>query len=408
MTAPYLPRGWDTGPNEDPLAALIGKGLQAFGAVKTARQQEADRQQRLQREDAQEQDTRDWRDLQSGIALSNAGLTTQAPPSAPVVTPQAGSKVAGLDAGLGQTPDIAPGPPPNPVERLGGISLYRAGPSAAEQKATVADDRQRVIHRRVGHALAQQMFGHDVDDDVAEGIGTNPAAFSSFQRAQDPKYTPVHGPSGELLAFDPTKGTARSTGTTVGQAQSFGGMGGVTGREAQAAAKAVHDAASEMAALYAKDKQAPITPRLSAGVRGMGNAPLVGGLVRGFTEGQANAMLSPNQRQFQKAADRMLHNIGSLLPKGGRSTAILQNLRHSFVPSAGEDDPETVARTVQAAQQIADLYARAIAGQPVDILGELEGIGQGVSPAAPPAGSPPTGGPPSGRVPNFKKFARAP
>jgi hypothetical protein len=191
MTAPYLPRGWDTGPNEDPLAALIGKGLQAFGAVKTARQQEADRQQRLQREDAQERDTRDWRDLQSGIALSNAGLTTQAPPTAPVVTPQAGSRVAGLDAGLGQTPDITPGPPPNPVERLGGISLYRAGPSAAEQKATVTDDRQRVIHRRVGHALAQQMFGHDVDEDTAEGIGTNPAAFSSFQKASDRNIDPL-------------------------------------------------------------------------------------------------------------------------------------------------------------------------------------------------------------------------
>lgn len=401
MTVPYMPR-WDTGPNEDPLAALIGKGLQAFGAVKTARQQEADRERQLARQDAQEQDTRNWRDLQSGVALANAGLTTEAPK--PTITDTPASDV-------GLTPPTVT--PAQPVERVGGMSLYRGGPSAAETKATEIDDRQRVIHRRVGHALAQQMFGHDVDDDTAEGIGTNPAAFSSFQRAQEPKYTPVHGPSGEVLAFDPTKGTARSTGTTVGQAQSFGGMGGVTGREAQAAAKAVHDAAGEMAALYAKDKQSPITPRLSAGVRGMGNAPIVGGLVRGFTEGQANAMLSPNQRQFQKAADRMLHNIGSLLPKGGRSTAILQNLRHSFVPSAGEDDPETVRRTVEAAQQIADLYARAIAGQPVDIFGELEGIaaGQGtapVSPATPPVVPPPVTPPPVSHVPNFQKFSTRP
>src|SRR5882672_5166223 len=254
MTVPYMPR-WDTGSNEDPLAALIGKGLQAFGAVKTARQQEADRQQRLQREDAQEQDTRNWRDLQSGVALANAGLTTEAPK--PTITDTPAS-----DVGL-VPPTVTPA---QPIERVGGMSLYRGGPSAAETKATEIDDRQRVIHQRVGHALAQQMFGHDVDDVTAEGIGTNPAAFSSFQKTQEPRFTPVHGPSGDVVAFDPQHGTARSTGVSVGQAQSFGGMGGVTGREAQAAAKAVHDAAAEMAALYANDKQAPITPRLSAGI----------------------------------------------------------------------------------------------------------------------------------------------
>src|SRR5882672_10849972 len=121
MTVPYMPR-WDTGSNEDPLAALIGKGLQAFGAVKTARQQEADRQQRLQREDAQEQDTRNWRDLQSGVALANAGLTTE--------RPQTTIPAGALPGAAGQMPMTLP-TPAQPIERVGGISLYRGGPSAA-------------------------------------------------------------------------------------------------------------------------------------------------------------------------------------------------------------------------------------------------------------------------------------
>lgn len=196
MGSSAIPRFWSappglySGQDEDPIAALIGKGLQAFGAVRSARQQEQDRQQRLQREDTQERDTANWRNLQTGIQLAGAGLTTKEPPAGPSTFegPTFSSR-PGLDSEIGETPKLAPGAPAQPIVSVGGQNLYRAAPSAAEQKATVTDERARVIHRRVGHALAQQMGwetpGKPVDDDTAEGIGTNPAPFASFQRTQE-------------------------------------------------------------------------------------------------------------------------------------------------------------------------------------------------------------------------------
>lgn len=174
------------------------------------------------------------------------------------------------------------------------------------------------------------------------------------------------------VAVDPTTGKVVARGNPTPEHEPT-----LAERESRAAAKQAVESAAEMKRLFDENPENAVTPRMSAGIRGMGNAPLVGGLVKGFTEGTANNMLSGKQQQFQKAADRLLHNIGSVLPKGGRSVAILQNLRQSFVPSAGETDPATVARTVQAAQEVAALYNRMINGENIDLESELERVAEG-------------------------------
>src|SRR5690348_7541490 len=112
MGSSVIPRFWagppgtysGIGQNEDPIASLIGKGLAAFGAVRTARQQEADRQERLQTEAARESDTRDFRNQTLDWQMLQGGFTRTPPPPTTSVSTPTGSTVADMAIGGGQAP----------------------------------------------------------------------------------------------------------------------------------------------------------------------------------------------------------------------------------------------------------------------------------------------------------------
>jgi len=191
---PYpLQRGF-TGGEVDPVAALIGNALGSFQGVRAGRQAEADRQDALQRQAQQEKDQANWRDLQTGIGLTNAGLTNVAPaPTAPTTptgfTPSGPAMTGPAALRAPEVSTVSQMQTPAPLVSVGGQSLWRAGPSAAEQKITEADTHAQLLHRKVGHALATQMFGHDVDDDTAEAIGTTPQSFTGLQKpGEEPHY----------------------------------------------------------------------------------------------------------------------------------------------------------------------------------------------------------------------------
>lgn len=246
-----------------------------------------------------------------------------------------------------------------------------------EELQAIAQDRQRAQaqaeqQRQALAASAAQLRGQQgIDPRLAALPDPNLVAAQQTLATQAPRNIDRLSDEGirrekELARY---QAGLRTTGGTGGT-----GRGGVIGAESRAAAQLAVRAADEMAALYKADPTSPINPSLSAGIRGMGHAPLVGGLIQGFTEGQANRLLTPNQQRFRKATDRMLHNVSALLPKGGRSVQILNNLRGSFSLAAGETDPEVVARTVQAAQEVADTYRRALRGESIDLQSELENI----------------------------------
>lgn len=374
MTAP-----WTSSyvPNEDPIAALIGKGLAAFGAVRTARQQEADRQQRRADEQQKESDAADWRKFQ----ITQAGYT-----NTPQTTPGAPLPMSDSAKQLGLRGFTAPDTPTAPAFHLEGADWWKAGPSATEQRQIDKETHDDSVARAAGHAYARTILKQDVDDDTALGMGRNLTPWTSLQRTTEPNYLPVKGPSGDVLAFDRRTGRATESGGNVGQSQAFGGMAGVTGREAVAAAKAAQDAALEMVNLYNADHEAPVRGLGSVVASGLGH---LAGKFGGHDVNTAISMqgLTPHQQQFQKAADRMLHNISALLPKGGRSVAILDNLRQSFTLSPGQTDAATVQRTVDAAQQVAELYARALRGEKIDLQSELERVGSGTRPPRPAGGA---------------------
>jgi hypothetical protein len=124
MGTGVIPRFWSAPPGvygggqeQDPVAALIGKGLQAFGAVRTARQQEADRQERLQQQQEQTQSETSWRNYQ--MAAPQREIDTENRKQAGFVAGGHGiAKVMGIEtdqspiddptaAILGQHPEVA-------------------------------------------------------------------------------------------------------------------------------------------------------------------------------------------------------------------------------------------------------------------------------------------------------------
>ena len=111
----------------------------------------------------------------------------------------------------------------------------------------------------------------------------------------------------------------------------------VQGQETQAAARNALAALDQADAALAKDPNADIYPTTSAIAEGAGNIPVVGGMLKGAMGPLAQSQLRPTQQQYQQAMDQFLHNYSALLPKGGRSVAILQNLRNSFTPRAGQE-----------------------------------------------------------------------
>lgn len=130
---------------------------------------------------------------------------------------------------------------------------------------------------------------------------------------------------------------ATSRGADAGASARARVAASVQGQETRAAAKNALAALDQADAALKLDPNADIYPTGAAIAEGAGNVPIIGGLLKGATGPLGQAQLRPTQQQYQQAMDQFLHNYSALLPKGGRSVAILQNLRNSFTPRAGQE-----------------------------------------------------------------------
>lgn len=106
--------------------------------------------------------------------------------------------------------------------------------------------------------------------------------------------------------------------------------------ERQAAQRA-REALRQMRDLYATDPTAAQTPTASAFLKGAGDVPLVGGLVRGLTGPASQRALSPAQQAFQRAAVQLRHNVAALSPHARLQLGFLQDINTAYVPPAGTD-----------------------------------------------------------------------
>ena len=160
----------------------------------------------------------------------------------------------------------------------------------------------------------------------------------------------------------------------VGMAKPAASTNSVTANETRAAAQNAIAALDDADAALKADPNADIQPTASSIARGAKSIPLVGGALSGALEPIAQSQMSPAQKQFQQAMDQFLHNYASLLPRGGRSVAILQNLRDSFAPKPGQTDAQTRAAFTQARAHLRR---------------SMEALARGESPSATPEGTAP-------------------
>ncbi len=336
-----------------PLAALIGNAL---GTYESQHQQQQEDLLQAQRE----QDAAQARKTDIGLRLLGAGYAPGAgQPSAEGATP----------TGMGPSiPNVTPGPDTYQVPGVGPVHRI---PTDRDTLAANATATTQATRRAVGHALATQVLGHDVDDPTADGIGGAPGAFVASQKPDaGGKGQFFHGPSGEVMYGEPG-GKVTDTGKNVGQSQTAGGQGGVTAQETRAAARNALAALDQADAALKDDPQADIYPATAALAEGAGHLPIVGTALQGLTGPAAQRALRPTQQKFQQGMDQFLHNYSALLPKGGRSTTILMNLRHSFAPQAGQDSPD-----------VRGAFARARAG----LRQQLEALAAGRDPGLLPQG----------------------
>ena len=187
----------------------------------------------------------------------------------------------------------------------------------------------------------------------------------------------------ELYRINRLTGEVRTTG--LGKVAT-GNTNSVVTQETRAAAQNALAALNDADAALRADPNADIQPTTSAIARGAKSIPLVGGMLGGAMEPIAQSQMSPAQKQFQQAMDQFLHNYASLLPRGGRSVAILQNLRDSFAPKAGQTDAATRAAFTQARANLRhSIEALARGESPTGLPGTAP-----ASPAAPsPQAAPP-------------------
>jgi hypothetical protein len=405
-SAPGLNRGLLGGQaNEDPLAALIGNALGTYTSQTEKAKADALAAQR-------EQDQANWRDLQTGIALHGAGLTTQAPPDTPgpgTPTTQPAMTGAAFQGPMAiRKPDVTmatPSVPAQPVERIGGTSLYEAGRSAAEQRLQEQDAHARRLHQLVGHALAQSMLGHDVDDPTAEGFGAAPAVFAGLDKSPPPRNIDPLSPLGiqrsgeravvEANAKPPDDAAQRAGASASDMAEGARAMREILTRNPSAASGAYNKLL-----ILAKH-------------------PIVGSV--GLDVGRSVGLIgqsTDDERNFMTAAEQYMN--GKLgLTSGSRITENQYRLHLApIIPSASETpgsiqtkanliDQSVRTRLTQTQRAFRDQY-RALQGPTqayLNTLGYDPTSGQFHAPAAPAAAPPPVA--PSAapaRVPNYRKF----
>lgn len=148
----------------------------------------------------------------------------------------------------------------------------------------------------------------------------------------------------------------------------------VTERETNAAARTALDLVRQMKQAHGAKGDNSQLPLAASALRGVGRMPIVGDLVSGITEPAAQSFMTPAQADYQQKADQLLHLASSVLPKGGRSMALLKNLRSSFTSSANAANPESAQQALNELEgQLNEVLAGA-PGVPSSIRAPMAGL----------------------------------
>lgn len=233
-------------------------------------------------------------------------------------------------------------------------------------------NRKKLEQQAMHQMLADSLMSAQVEDTKAQ----------TQQRLRPPKlpksYTSHFDPkSGKLISFDtetgkstteqvappeaPTKAGDWSLGQILGpdgQPQSVrinkidgrvvpygkpvpkaGKAPTVVDRETKAAARTALDLIGKMQKSAKANLETSEIPLMTGLVRG-GQKMLDKVGAGGMLEPAAQHFMTPKQAGYQQQADQLLHLASSVLPKGGRSVALLQNLRASFTAAVGSKNPQ--------------------------------------------------------------------
>jgi hypothetical protein len=120
----------------------------------------------------------------------------------------------------------------------------------------------------------------------------------------------------------------------------------VVERETNAAARTGLSLIKEMRALRQQSPTASQLPLGTAVARGPTHLPVVGEALKGVTEPIAQQFMTKQQAAWQQKADQLLHLASSVLPKGGRSIALLANFRASFTSAAMAKNPQAAVEAL--------------------------------------------------------------
>jgi len=326
------------GSDVDPVAALVGNALGSFQGVRNARQQEADRQQALKRQDTATANENQYRNADLTTRLLAAGYAPGASPSA--LGPDAGNSLStGPTTGAVGAPSTPPvsmdtlrsdrlpvGQPAAPSAASSDLTIpglgpfHRVGLSTADQKAADTDARLRTVHQRVGHVLAQQLFGHDVDDDTAEGLGTNPQAFVGLANHEPRNIDPL----------SPAGIAARARLAQIEASE----------KTTPAMAEHAEYGAGALAAWQQFNKIRQQNPNVETEVGGIMASPAFVQAIPGVRSSADMVSLlkragaSPAAQNYMRAKWSFLDNVIRTRQPGGRmSGALFQQVQNEFMPS---------------------------------------------------------------------------
>lgn len=222
------------------------------------------------------------------------------------------------------------------------------------------------------------------------------AVMNALRNPQE-QYQPIVGQDGDIYTLDKRSGKIQKTGFNSG---AKGQNRTINPELMQFAARNALQALVDANELLKKDPNADILPSAAAAIQGAGTTG-VGALVRGALGPLAQQAMTPNQQMFQRKMDQFLHNYGSLLPRGQRSMVILNNLRASFSPVAGQTDTEVRNDATQMRNHLMGQLRSLASGQAMDMTAlpgfneasqDVGGYAPGSTPSAPVAAPP---GPPN-------------
>ena len=407
MTAPIIPSVYlrpdpvhEVGFDQPQQLDQLGKLLQARGML-ALEEEKFQGEQSMQKERLKfEKDTATARQqqldaLKAQLQQAFQGLQGQ---------PQGQQTAPGQPTGQDQGPQALMGALTQAIPALAGAG-ETAGASAAMRdlpglQGQVTSNARTQAFADVVSRYAGKTDFRSQHDMLLHLAAIDPAGAEQVNRALTPQegdFAPIVGADGDIYTLNRRTGAISKTGENGGARGQ--GLGIVTGAEAAIAARNAIQSLTNALALAKKDPQARIRPVMASALAGAGTTG-IGALARGLLGPMAQSQMTPNQQLYQRAIDQFKHNYASLLPKGSRSQAILENLGQSFSLSSGQTDP-SVAAGVDADQQRLIRMLMPLAQGKVINMGQLPGFAEAAQDFANPQTP---GATPFTGTPNFGDF----